>query len=165
MIAIIVRTFELLDTSNDLKELLQASLGRQYSLHPRIDLSGEIHRPSECFKAGLDDVVRILAAWYIDMQVHAQLIGKGGEKLMGQVGVEIADTSWANLDVVGEIRPAAQIDYHLGERLVERAAGFAEAANTCLVAESLFERLSQSQPDIFDRVVIIDFQIALGLNI
>ena len=34
-----------------------------------------------------------------------------------------------------------------------------------LVAESVFERLAQSQADIFDRVMIVDFEIALGLDV
>jgi hypothetical protein len=78
---------------------------------------------------------------------------------------KVAHATRTNLHVVGQIRPAAQVNDDVGQRLVQRAARFTEAANAALVAERVFERLSQGQANILHRVMIIDFEIALGLNV
>ena len=65
--------------------VLETPLRRQHTLHPRVDLRSEIHRAGERFEASLDNMVWILAARHVDVQIHAQLIGEGGIKLVRQI--------------------------------------------------------------------------------
>ena len=69
-----------LDVLNSL--LLKTSLGRKNSLDAGVQLGRHIHRPGEGLEASLDDVVRILAANHVHVQIHAELIGEGGVKLV-----------------------------------------------------------------------------------
>ena len=59
---------------------------------------------------------------------------------------------------------AAQVDRHGGQRLFHRQREVAVAADAGLVAERLLERLAQADADVFDRVVLIDVKIALGVE-
>src|SRR6266540_6644254 len=110
-------------------------------------------------------MMRVVAARHVDVQVHAQLIGKGGKKLVRQIRVEIAYPPGTNLDVVEKIGPAAQIDDYLRQRFIEGTARLTEAADALLVAQRVFERLPQRQADVFNRMMIVDFEIALGLDL
>src|SRR6266567_5294230 len=84
---------------------------------------------------------------------------------MRQVGVEIAHASGANLDVVPEVRPPAQIDDNLRQSFVERTTRLAEAADAVLITQRIFEGLTQRQANVFHRVMKVDFEIAFGSNL
>ena len=62
------------------------------------------------------------------------------------------------------IRPARQIDRHLGEGLIHRREAVAYADDALAVAEGFVERLSQCRCDVFHRVMSIYLQIAFGLH-
>ena len=51
------------------------------------------------------------------------------------------------------------------QRLFHRQREVAVAANARLVAQRLLHRLPEGNADVFDRVVLIDVQIALGLDV
>ena len=70
-----------LDVLNSLS-VLKTSLGRKNSLDAGVQLGRHIHRSGEGLEASLDDVVRILAANHVHVQIHAELIGEGGVKLV-----------------------------------------------------------------------------------
>ena len=74
-------------------------------------------------------MVWILTARHVDVQIHAQLIGKGGKKLVRQIRIEISDPSGTNLDVVEKIGPAAQVNDYLRQRFIEGTARLTEAAD------------------------------------
>ena len=63
-------------------------------------------------------MMRILAANHVDVHIHAELIGEGRVKLVGQIGVEIADATRPDFYVVRKVGPAAQVDHDLGQSLV-----------------------------------------------
>ena len=107
----------------------------------------------------------IFPADNVDVKVHAQLIGKSRKKLVRQIGIEVADPSRADFHIVRQIRPAAQVDYDFGQRFIQRTARLAEATDAVLVTETFFERLSQRETDIFYGVMIVDFDISLGLQL
>ena len=64
------------------------------------------------------------------------------------------------LHVVDEERPPREVDDRLHQRLVERHRRLAEAADAGLVAERLAQRLAEHEPDVLDRVVVVDLEIA-----
>ena len=61
--------------------------------------------------------------------------------------------------------PAGEIDHHARQRLVERHVGMAVAAHAGLVADRLGDRLAERDADVLDRVVRVDVQVALGLDL
>ena len=58
-----------------------------------------------------------------------------------------------------------KIDHHARQRLVQRHVGVAVAAQAPLVTHRLGKRLAERDAHIFHRVVAIDVQIALGLDV
>src|SRR5206468_9292055 len=92
-------------------------------------------------------------------------IGKSGKELVWQIRVEIADPSRANLDVVPEVRPPAQIDDNLRQGFVERTTRLAEAADAVLITQRNFKGLTQRQANVFHRVMKVDLEIAFGSNL
>ena len=69
------------------------------------------------------------------------------------------------LHVEDERRPAGEVDGDLGQALVHRDDGPAVAVDAALVAEGLLEGLAEDDADVFDGVVGVDLQIALGLDL
>ena len=61
--------------------------------------------------------------------------------------------------------PPGKIDHHARQRLVQRHVGVAVAADALLVADRLQHRLAERDADVFDRVVAVDVQVALGLDV
>ena len=59
--------------------------------------------------------------------------------------------------------PAAQVDADGDQRFFHRQREVAVAADALLVAHRLPQGLSQADADIFDRVMLVDVQVALGL--
>ena len=69
-----------------------------------------------------------------------------------------------NGGVEDEVVAAAQIDRRRHERLFHRQREVAVAANAGFVAEGLLHRLAKADADVFDRVMLIDVQVALGFD-
>lgn len=122
--------------------ILKAAFGRKYSLNAWVDLGRKVHRPRKRFEAGLDNMMRIFTAYDIDVQIHAQLIGKRSVKFVRQVGIEIANPAWANFHVVRKIRPAAEIDDDFSECFIQRATRLSEAPDAMFIAERVLESLT-----------------------
>ena len=70
----------------------------------------------------------------------------------------------ANCGVETEVVPAGKVDGGRRQRLFHRQREVAIAADAGFVAEGLLHRLAQADADVLDRVVLIDVQIALGLD-
>ena len=68
------------------------------------------------------------------------------------------------VDLVDEERPARQVERDLHERFVERHERVGEPAHAGLVAERLLERGAEHDADVFDRVVQVDLEVAVGLD-
>ena len=69
------------------------------------------------------------------------------------------------LHVEDKRRAAGEVDRDLREALVHRHDRPAVAVDAALVAERLFERLAEDDADVFDGVVRVDLQIALGVDV
>src|SRR5262249_39837347 len=128
----------------------------------RVDLRGLIEGARQRLEAGFDDVVRVASLNLIEMQIHADLIGQGQEEVMNQLGIEITDSWLLDRQVVGEERASAQVDDDRNQCFVERPRRVAEAADAVLFTERLAKRFAERQPDIFDGVMLVDVEVALG---
>ncbi len=83
---------------------------------------------------------------------------------MHQLGLEAADPLLGNRHVVGEIAAAADIDHGRAQRLVQRHHRLAEAPDARAVAERLAKGAAEHDPDVLDGVMLVDMEIAAGLN-
>ena len=80
------------------------------------------------------------------------------------VGRSPTRCAW-NCDAEVQPGPAREVDHRARERLVERHVGVAEADDALLVAERLLQRLAERDPDVLDRVVGVDVQVALAAHV
>jgi hypothetical protein len=62
------------------------------------------------------------------------------------------------------VRPTAQIKRDVDQGFIERHAGVAKASNTSAFGKRFVERLAEGDPDVFRGVVLIDVQVAAGLE-
>jgi len=99
------------------------------------------------------------------VEIAREGIAKRPAKLLHEDEIEIADEHDRRGHVVHETGAAAQIDDHASQRFVHRQEKEAVAADAGLGAERLLERLAEHEPDILDRVVIIDGDIAFRGNL
>ena len=53
------------------------------------DPRGPLHSTGQSFETSLDDVVRVFTLRHVDVKIHAELVGKGLEELVGKIGVKI----------------------------------------------------------------------------
>lgn len=79
--------------------------------------------------------------------------------------VKAPDAGPREVHVHVQARTPGEVDDHARERFVQRHIGMAIAANALLVADGASEGLAKGNADIFHRVVVIDVQIALAMNV
>ncbi len=127
--------------------------------------SAIFQRTRQTLEAAFGHVMRIVAIERFDMQGHAGIRRKGLKKFAHQIDVEIADLVARKLDPEHEHRPAGNVDRDAGQRFVHRQMQARVARDPAHIAERLFDRLADHDADVFGRVVLVDVEIALGLDL
>jgi hypothetical protein len=77
-----------------------------------------------------------------------------------ELALQVADHSYAHLQIDHRFRPTTQVDSHDRERLVHRHHEIAGAVDPFAIAERAEQRFTQDDADVLDGVVLIDIQIA-----
>ena len=100
--------------------------------------------------------------------VRLAAVANGAPELLGQLRVEGRGTEpgrvGGEVEPVGEIRAARQVQRHLDQRLVERQQDGREAPDAGLVAQRLGQAPAEHDAHVLDGVVRIDLQVALRLD-
>ena len=109
-------------------------------------------------------MVRVAALGHVEVQVHAQLVAEGEKKIVDQFGRKCADPLLLDRQVVGQKGSSAEINDAVHQGFVERYAGFAKAATAALIAQRGAKRLAQRQADIFNCMMIVNLDVARGLE-
>ncbi len=99
------------------------------------------------------------------MQREAGVAGEGLEELAHQLSVKSADLLGRKLGPEDEKRPARHVERDAGQGFVHRQQAVSVSCQASLVAKRLRQRLTQCDPHVLDRMVIIDVAIALGSNL
>ena len=110
-------------------------------------------------------MVGILATQVVDVQGHAGMIDQAMEEFGNQIHIETADHGTRVIDVVFEAGPAGEVDDDARQRFIERHITVAIAGEPLLVAPGLGQRLAKGDADILDRMMGVDMQIALDIDI
>src|SRR5260370_3052018 len=98
------------------------------------------------------------------MQVHAAFVAERLHKIAHQRGVNLADALLIYPDVVREVDASADIDHRAAERLIERDRGVPETPDTRTIPQRLAKRPAHHDPDVLDRVMLIDMEVAARLD-
>ena len=110
-------------------------------------------------------MVRVLAAQVVDVQGDQGVVHKSLEEFAHQIDVEAPDRRAGEIDAEHEARTPGKVNDDARQRLVERHVGVAVASQPFLVAERRGQRLPQRNTDVFDGVMRVDVQVALGLDL
>ncbi len=110
-------------------------------------------------------MVRIFAAQVVNLHGDQGVIDQTLEKFMGQVNVKSADHGALEFDVEHQAGATGEIDHHARQRLVERHIGVPIATQSLLVAQRPDQRLPDADADVLDRVVRVNVQIPLRLDL
>ena len=98
------------------------------------------------------------------MQVHHGAAGDRAEKFPDHLRVHVTHHEGCKRRVKREIRPSAQIQCAQCQRLIHRNDAFSESGDSGLVPERFTDRLSQHDPRIFDRVMIVHLQVSIHMH-
>jgi len=121
-------------------------------------------RAAEGLEHGFDLVVRIHTTQVVDVQGDLGVVDEALEEFHEQIHVKAADAGAGKGHVHLQAGAAGEVDHHARQRLVQRHIGVAVAADAFLVADGLGKRLAEGDADVFDGVVVVDVQVAAGLD-
>ena len=110
-------------------------------------------------------MVLIPAVPIFNVEVESALLHERFHKLFDQLGLKLSDAHRPELHLVYKIGPAGQINHNAGERLIQRHVSMAEPRNPAPVTECFLERLTENPTHIFNRMVPIDLEIALCVDL
>ena len=116
-------------------------------------------RAGEGLERGLGEVV-VVAAGAAEVERRAGRPRERFERVLDELERQAADALAAERQVDDRVRPPADVDHGGRERLVHRHRRLAEAADPGPVAERLRERRAEDERDVFDRVVLVDLEVA-----
>ena len=100
---------------------------------------------------------------HVDVAAHA--LREPFEEIVNQLALQIADALDVQRQVDDRVRASAEIDGRDGERFVHRHDEVAGAVDAAARAERLRDGLAQRDAEIFDRVMLIDVEIAGGAHL
>ena len=111
-------------------------------------------------------MVRVPAVTGVDVERHAAVVDEGREEVFDQAGVEpLYLLPLDEIHVVNQKGTTRNVDVRGAERLVHRHLGPAVPPDSGLRSEGLLEGRPQDDPDVLDRVVIVDLDVAPGLEV
>ncbi len=109
-------------------------------------------------------MVVVEAVQGLDVQCRMRLHGEGLEELSDEFGVEGADLRPVEGRPEHQKGAAGEVERHAGQRLVHRQVHIGVAGDAALVAERLPHRLTERKACILHGMVIVDLEVALGVD-
>ena len=147
-----------------LKLILQHPLGGRHPLGPGFGLGGGVQGPAGGLEDGLHDVVGVFAVGHGDVQGHAAVHRHGPPELLHQLGVQGAGppggyftSRWRKGRLL-----RSTVTWARASSMGTRASPIAAAARPGL--QGLPEGVAQADADVLHGVVLVHFQVALGLD-
>src|SRR5262245_61618612 len=100
----------------------------------------------------------------LDVEVAFAMLRERMPEMLGQFDREGPDSVARVPDFVNQVRPSRKVDDGARQRLVHRRVSRAVTRDPLFIAQSLGERLSNTDRRIFDRMVVVNLQIAFTLD-
>src|SRR5215472_1295272 len=89
-------------------------------------------------------------------------LSKGAEEILEQLGLEVTNAGRGEFPMADAVSATGEIEGGGGEAIVHRHEEIARAENAALIAEGLFDGVAKGDANVFDGMVLIDIEIALG---
>ena len=101
----------------------------------------------------------------VNVQRYTRMVDEALEEFVHQLCVELPQHTAGELDVHVQAWAAREIHHYTTQSLVQRHVGVAVTAYALLVAHGLGKGLAQGDAHILHRVVAVDVQVTLALNV
>ena len=101
----------------------------------------------------------------LGVEVGAGMVDEAAEEILHQFGLQIAHQPHAHQILVHQRGPAAEIERHHGQRFIHGQHEIAGAIDAAPVAQRFGEQLAQHDAHVFDGVVLIDVEVAIGIEL
>src|SRR4051812_48781820 len=105
------------------------------------------------------------AVEHLDVHVGASPLGEAFEEIRHELGLEIADLLDLYLEVDDSVHATREVDRRDAERLVHRHHEVAGAIDSPTISQRHRYRFAEGDADIFDGVVLVDIEVALGRDL
>ena len=135
---------------------LQLALGRRYVQASPGMYGGPIEGLCEGFENCLNRMMVIVRSQQVNVEIEIPVVSYGAEKLGYQSNGKIADHGALKKGRHTQVRTPGQIDHYTGQRLIHRNITVRKALNSNFVTKSLFKGLSETNPNIFNCVMLVD---------
>ena len=99
------------------------------------------------------------------VQVHQRIGSHGLPEHLDEFRIEFTDLRRRNVGPIHEPHSAAEIEGRGDERFFHRQGHASVAGNPGFVPQRLGERLSETNADVFDRVMLIDVKVSLSIDL
>lgn len=107
----------------------------------------------------------VFAVQDIDVQCKACLGRKAVEDVRNHLAAQVADLFAAQLQMRVAVRAGGQVDDRTRQGLIQRRKSRAKALDAADLAQRLSKSLAESNRTVLRRVVVIDPQVALALQL
>lgn len=110
-------------------------------------------------------MVGILAFEVIDVERDFGVVGKPTEKLTKKIHVKTAHLGARPFDLTEQTRATGKVHNDPAQRLIKRDIAVTIARNAAFIADGLFKGHSKGDSNILNRVVVINVDIPLRLDL
>lgn len=138
---------------------------RKHPLNAGIERNALRQRAGERFEERLDDVVRVAAVGDVEVERQPRIHGDGAKKVLDQFRVEFAQLAPRNLRVENQMGTTAKIQNTFSQRLLHGNRRLAEPLHARFVSGGGEQRLSQRDAKVLDRMMRVNVQIPLALDL
>ena len=134
-------------------------------LQPRIDGAGIAHGPRKTLKEGFNFVMTRTPVHDLEMQIGFGVLNKAFEKIRQELNDQIPNPGCADLVIINESSTAPEIDRADGQRFIHGKNEIASPIDAGSSSKCCGEKLSEDNARVFDSVMLIYLQIAVGLQL
>lgn len=109
--------------------------------------------------------MRVAPVLDLDVKGHPPVLAEGPEKLGNQLCFELTRPALEWRHMADEKWPVGQVENNPGARFIHGNRGMTVAPDSCAVSESKVQGASQADPQVFHRVMAINFEVTPGLHL
>src|SRR5262249_15391855 len=137
---------------------------REHASQPRVLGARYAQRAGESLEHRFNLMMAGPPVPYSDMNVGARPDREPFKEILNELGLEVADSRRADLEIDNRPRPAAEVNRGNSERFIHRHDEVPRAIDAPSTAERFGNGLPEGDAEVFDRVVLVDVEIAVGVD-
>lgn len=140
------------------------SFGRGNPGRSWIESEGASQGSPNSLEYGLNHMMAVSSIEEVDVKGDPPVVTEGPEELLHQFEIKGPDSGPSQFHMKDEAGSHGEIQGHRGQRLIHRGKSHPVSVNPFCLSQGLSNRLSKADAHIFHGMMVIDVEIALGVN-